>query len=656
MCGIAGFIGTPCDPSTAKALVWRMVAAIAHRGPDGQGVHVDGAAALGHARLSIVDLAGGRQPLFDDTGELAISFNGEIFNYVELRDELAAKDVRFLTKSDTEVILQLYKLRGEACVDDLLGDFAFAIWDRRQHKLMLARDRMGVRPLYWTRTRERLYFASEVKALLATGEIEAKPDPIGLDQLFTLWSTIAPRTVFRDIQQLPPGHVMIATPDRVDIRRYWRLSFPTVAEEAVLGDDENVIADELRHLLADATRVRLRSDVPVGAYLSGGLDSSIVTALASDLVAERLKTFSVTFESGEFDESVYQAQMVEALGTEHASVACRNAEIGAMFPDLVRHVEQPILRTAPAPLFQLSNLVRQLGYKVVLTGEGADEVFAGYDIFKEAKVRAFCARQPGSPRRPLLFRKLYPYLPALQAQSPAYLNAFFGMALDQSNDALFSHLPRFQTTAKTKSFFSGDLKAALKGYDALADLREDLPEAFTSWSPLAQAQYLETAYLLPGYILSAQGDRVAMAHGVEGRFPFLDHRVVEFGARIPSRMKLRALREKHILRESLASRLPAAIGDRPKQPYRAPDSACFFGEGAPAYVSERLSHSAVTSAGLFDAAAVAKLVRKCGAGGALGFRDNMALVGVISGQLWTDALLGARRPPPLSPQHEMWNR
>jgi len=616
-----------------------MVAAIAHRGPDGQGVHVDGPAALGHTRLSIIDLVGGRQPLLDETGELAISFNGEIFNYVELREELAAKGVRFLTRSDTEVILQLYKLKGEACVEDLVGDFAFAIWDRRQHKLLLARDRMGVRPLYWARTGDRLYFASEVKALLATGEIEARPDPVGLDQLFTLWSTIAPRTAFKNIQQLPPGHMMIVTHRRVDVRRYWQLSFPSLAEEASFGDDESVIAEELRHLLTDATRVRLRSDVPVGAYLSGGLDSSIVTALASDVVAEGLKTFSVTFENDEFDESAYQARMVEALGTEHASVVCRNNEIGAMFPDVVRHIEQPILRSAPAPLFQLSKLVRQRGYKVVLTGEGADEVFAGYDIFKEAKIRAFCARQPGSPRRSLLFRKLYPYLPALQAQSPAYLNAFFGMALDQTNDPLFSHLPRFETTAKTKVFYSGDLKAALKDYDALADLREDLPESFTSWSPLAQAQYLETAYLLPGYILSAQGDRVAMAHGVEGRFPFLDHRVVEFGARIPSRLKLRTLREKHVLRESMASRLPAAIGNRSKQPYRAPDSASFFGKRAPAYVSELLSHSAIASAGLFDAAAVAKLARKCAAGRPLGFRDNMALVGVISGQLWTDAFI-----------------
>jgi asparagine synthase (glutamine-hydrolysing) len=593
-------------------------------------------------RLSIIDLAGGNQPMLDETGDFAISFNGEIFNYIEIREALEAKGSRFKTRSDTEVILELYKAKGEAGVEDLVGDFAFAIWDRRRQRLVLARDRMGVRPLYWSRTRDRLYFASEIKALLAADAVEARPDPIGIDQLFTLWSPIAPRTVFKDIQQLPPGHLMIATPGSVEVRRYWRLSYPTAEEDAGLAVDEGAIAEELRGLLADATRIRLRSDVPVGAYLSGGLDSSIIATLASDVVAERLTTFSVTFESGEFDESAFQAQMAETLRTAHASIACETSAIGAMFPEVVRHIEQPVLRTAPAPLYQLSDFVRRRGYKVVLTGEGADEVFAGYDIFKEAKVRAFCARQPGSAWRPRLFGRLYPYLPALQAQSPAYLNAFFGMALDRTGDPLFSHLPRFETTSKAKVFFSGELKAALAGYDALAELRDDLPADFRSWTPLAQAQYLETAYLLPGYILSAQGDRVAMAHGVEGRFPFLDHRVVEFGARIPSRMKLKALREKHILRESLGSRLPPAIGCRPKQPYRAPDSASFFGAGAPAYVTERLSHAAVASAGLFDSVAVAKLARKCAAGGALGFRDNTALVGVISGQLWSETFFSGR--------------
>ena len=587
-----------------------------------------------------IDIVGGRQPLVNKRGDIAITFNGEIFNYIELREELIDRGVRFQTRSDTEVIIRLYELKGEACVEDLNGDFAFALWDRRQNKLVLARDRMGVRPLFWTRTKDRLYFASEIKALTTLPDVEAKLDPIGFDQIFTLWTTIAPRTVFKNIQELPPGCILVATPGSLIVRRYWRLDFPSASEDAALVVDERKIGEELRRRLADATRIRLRSDVPVGAYLSGGLDSSIVTSLASDVVPERLRTFSVTFEDAEFDESKFQAQMVEALGVAHASICCRSAEIAAVFPDVVWHVERPILRTAPAPLQRLSEFVHESGFKVLLSGEGADEVFAGYDIFKEAKVRAFCAREPASPRRALLYRKLYPYLPAVQAQNPAYLKAFFGLGLDRAGDALFSHIPRFTTTAKTKGFFSGDLKATLSGYDALEELRDDLPDAFSSWHPLAQAQYLETAYLLPGYILSAQGDRVAMAHAVEVRFPFLDHHVVEFAASLPSRTKLKALREKHILRESMATRLPEIIKNRPKQPYRAPDSSSFFGESAPAYVSEQLSRPAVDAAGLFDADAVARLVAKCKGVGVTGHRDNMALVGVLSGQLWSEAFLG----------------
>jgi asparagine synthase (glutamine-hydrolysing) len=407
MCGISGFLGQAPDPG-AHDRIGRMISAIAHRGPDGRGLHLDGPVALGHARLSIIDLSGGHQPLLDESGDLAISFNGEIFNYLEIREALIARGARFRTRSDTEIILELYRAKGEACVEDLNGDFAFAIWDRLRQRLVLARDRMGVRPLYWTRTRDRLLFASEVKGLLATGEVEARPDPIGLDQLFTLWSAIPPRTLFENIQQLPPGHVMVATPDSLEIRRYWRLTYPTVEEDAGARADEPALAEELRALLADATRIRLRADVPVGAYLSGGLDSAITATLACDVVAERLKTFSVTFESGEFDESAFQGQMAEALGTAHASVPCPKSSIGAIFPGVVNAIEQPVLRTAPAPLFQLSDLVRQSGFKVVLTGEGADEVFAGYDIFREARVRGFCARPPDSARRPLLFRKLYP--------------------------------------------------------------------------------------------------------------------------------------------------------------------------------------------------------------------------------------------------------
>jgi asparagine synthase (glutamine-hydrolysing) len=646
MCGIAGVYGTPLPAGRKRVLVEDMVAEIAHRGPDDRDVLVDGRVGLGHARLSIVDLDGGRQPMADETGEVVIVFNGEVFNHVELRRALVARGARFRTDSDTEVIIHLYKEKGAACVDDLNGDFAFAIWDRRRQSLMLARDRMGVRPLYYTHASEGLCFASEIKALLRVPSVGAEADPVALDQIFTLWLTLPPRTAFKDVLELPPGHVLLATPDRVEVRRYWRLEFPRHGEEeAAPGLCEHAIAEELRGLLADATRIRLRADVPVGAYLSGGLDSSIVATLAKDDAPAQLRTFSVAFETPEFDESEHQRTMAGVLGTEHRSVLCSSLDIGEMFPDVVRHVERPILRTAPAPMFRLSGLVRRSGIKVVLTGEGADEVLAGYDIFKEAKVRAFCARQPGSRRRPTLFRRLYPYLPGLQAQNAAYLSAFFGAGLGQAGDPLFSHLPRFSTAARAKMVFSDETRARLAGYDALDDLRGDLPAEFGRWHPLHQAQYLESAYLLPGYILSAQGDRVAMAHAVEGRFPFLDHRVVEFAARIPPRLKLNGLREKHILRKSMEGRLPPAIGQRTKQPYRAPDSESFFGPRAPDYVRDLLSPGRIADAGFFDPRTVEKLARKCSTRGAGGFRDNQALVGVLSTQLWHGAFAkGAASP------------
>jgi asparagine synthase (glutamine-hydrolysing) len=635
MCGIAGFYGTPDSSVPRLVLLQRMIGAIAHRGPDAQGVFTDGKVGLAHARLSIIDLESGQQPMANADGTIHVSFNGEIFNYVELRDELMARGHRFATTSDTEVILHLYEERGPDCVEAFNGDFAFAIWDSRRNRLMLARDRMGVRPLFHTTRNGCLYFASEVKALLEAPGVTATLDPFALDQIFTFWFPLSPRTPFKDIQELPPAHVLIAEGDKVAVRPYWKLSYPDAADAGAWDNrSEADIAEELRELLLDATRIRLRSDVPVGAYLSGGLDSSIIAAAVKRIRPDRLRTFSVTFESEEFDESAYQQDMVRALGTEHSAVACTTADIGRAFPTVIRHTERPILRTAPAPLMTLSQLAHGSGYKVVLTGEGADEVFAGYDIFKEAKIRRFCARQPQSQRRPLLLKRLYPYLPQLKGQSQSYLEAFFGAQLNGADDPLFSHLPRFRTTAGAKLFFSGDLRRTLRGYDALAELRERLPAEFARWHPLSQAQYLETAHLLPGYILSSQGDRVAMAHAVEGRFPFLDHRVVEFASRIPPKMKIRGLREKHILREAMKGLLPPHIGNRTKQPYRAPDCQSFVGREAPGYVGHRLSGGDIAAAGYFDPGAVAKLAAKCRNSKFIGFRDNMAFVGVLSTQLW----------------------
>jgi asparagine synthase (glutamine-hydrolysing) len=351
-----------------------------------------------------------------------------------------------------------------------------------------------------------------------------------------------------------------------------------------------------------------------------------------------LRTFSVSFDDAEFDESRYQQEAVTFLDTQHSNACCRTDDIGRIFPDVIRHTEQPIVRTAPAPLFLLSGLVRNSGYKVVLTGEGADELLGGYDIYKEAKIRRFWGRNPASAWRPLLLKRLYPYLQDLQRQSPAYLGRFFHVTPEDLTSPFFSHLPRWALTARLKTFLSEDVRAALQSYRAIADLEDTLPSGFHSWNPAHQAEFLETRYLLPGFILSSQGDRMAMAHAVEGRYPFLDHRVVQFAANLPSRLKLKVLDQKHLLKQAVRGRIPESIRTRPKQPYRAPDGKSFLGQAA-GYVDDILSAEAVGAHGIFDPRAVGALLAKFRSGRATGTADNMALVAILSTELLLDQFI-----------------
>jgi asparagine synthase (glutamine-hydrolysing) len=631
MCGIAGYFGPVPGARSPRGTLEAMVRAIIHRGPDEQGFHHGSGGGLAHARLSIIDLSSGQQPMANEDDSIWVSFNGEIFNYVELAQDLAGRGHQFRTRCDTEVIVHSYEEKQERCVEDFNGDFAFALWDKRRRRLMLARDRMGVRPVYYTLVGETLVFASEMKALFAVPGVTAEIDPIAIDQVFTFWHPLAPRTTFKGICELPPAHVLVYEGGHLTVRPYWQLTYRDRASTEVV--DEAQATEQVHDLLVDATRIRLRADVPVGAYLSGGLDSSVTTALIRNYTQARLRTFSVTFETAEFDESSFQQQLVKALGTEHSSILCTRKDIGAGFPEVIRHTERPILRTAPAPMFRLASHVRANEFKVVMTGEGADEVFAGYDIFKEAKIRRFWARQRNSSHRPRLLRRLYPYLANLQGQPQPYLEAFFRAGLDDPTNPFFSHLPRWQMTSRLKGLFSDDLRAEIGSYNAMEEFRGQLPAEFDRWHPLSQAQFIEAGYFLPGYILSSQGDRVGMAHAVEGRFPFLDHRLVEYANQLPPRLKLRGLVEKYILRKSMQRHLPEVIANRPKQPYRAPDVQSFFSDSTPEYVNDVLSASAVKRAGLFDVSAVARLLEKCRAGQAIGFRDNMALVGVLSAQL-----------------------
>jgi asparagine synthase (glutamine-hydrolysing) len=634
VCGIAGILSLGGAP-VARDVLQAMIGSIRHRGPDASGIHVDadGACGLAHARLSILDLAGGGQPMASRGGEFQVVFNGEIFNYVELRADLLRRGHRFTTESDTEVILRMYEEYGDDCVRYFNGDWAFAILDTRRRRLFLSRDRVGVRPLFYARTHGHFLFASEAKALLCHPELDAAIDVEALDQVFTFWCPLAPATMFEGVHELPPGHCMAVEGGQIGVWPYWQFGFPA-SFEPIAEEDASA---RLLELLTDATRLRLRADVPVGAYLSGGLDSSVITALVRRASVSRLHTFSVTFDEREFDESGYQDEVVRLLSTEHQAVRCTLDDIGRALPEVVWHAEKPLLRTAPAPLFRLSRLVRDAGYKVVLTGEGSDEFLGGYDIFKEARIRRFWARNPDSHFRPLLLRRLYPYLGPLQAQSDAYLRRFFRIDPADLDSPFFSHLPRWKMTVGAKLFLSGDVRNQLAQRDAYREAREALPGAYASWDAVSQAQFLEATTLLPGYILSSQGDRMAMAHSVEGRFPFLDHRVIEFGSSLPPRLRMRVLNEKYILKRAAGHLVPPSVLNRPKQPYRAPDAAALFdfdtGRARSDYVDELLSDTNVRRIGLFDARAVGKLVEKARRGNVTGARDNMALIGILTTQL-----------------------
>lgn len=644
MCGICGAVIGRGPAHIGVDDVRRMTATLAHRGPDDSRVVDGGGVILGHARLSIIDLSGGAQPMGTEDERQWVVFNGEVYNFVELREELRALGHRFRTESDTEVILRSYRQWGRECVTRFNGQFAFAIWDSRARRVILARDPVGIRPLYYTLHEGTLLFASEIKALFACPRVARRLDARGIAQTYTFWAPVAPQTVFEGIRQVPPGALLSAPTDRAALTeaelrtaRYFEERFgeDDVVRQATLAEN----TDRFVELFTEVVRLRFnRSDVPVGAYLSGGIDSSVTTALIAEATPAPVETFSLAFEDDEFDESPYQRLVADALGTRHHSIRVSYGDIGSVFPDVVRHAEQPVLRTAPAPLYLLSGLVQDAGYKVVVTGEGSDEMLAGYDLFREAMVRRFVAHDPASTRRSDILPALYPWMQRSPARAPAFARAFFAQSAELADPAL-SHRPRWRTSATLLRMLDPAFGAPAAGTED-AELVRRLPAELTSWHPLERAQYIEHLTLLSGYILAPQGDRMLSAHSVEGRFPFLDPTVIRFAASLPPRHKLMGLDEKHILKRAFGHLLPAEVLARPKQPYRAPDAPAFFGDGgrSPAWFEELTSDAAVAEAGVFIPRAVSGLVGKARSAGGIGMSntDNMRLVAVVSTMLLHD--------------------
>ncbi|TRW92071.1 asparagine synthase (glutamine-hydrolyzing) [Candidatus Methylobacter oryzae] len=632
MCGISGIAALSMQTKINETDVYSMLPSLHHRGPDGRGVYIDPnqRVGLGHTRLSIIDLTGGVQPMHNEDRTVWITFNGEIFNYIELRQTLIKKGHYFYTHSDTEVIVHAYEQYGDAFVQHLNGQFAIALWDSRRQRLLLVRDRVGILPFFYTRQGDRLLFASEIKALLPQLSEAPRISAAALDQIFTFWAPRSPNTLFEDIFEVSPGHMLVLENGSLHESVYWDWRFPEQSDYHEGSDAD--LAEQLYELLADATSIRLRADVPVGAYLSGGLDSSALVALIRRHSDAPLKTFSIGFEDQSLDESAFQKQMIEHLGVENSRISCQNNDIADNFPDTIFHAETAILRTAPTPMRQLSGLVRASGYKVVLTGEGADETLGGYDLFKEAKIRQFWARHPQSEWRPLLLKALYPYLETSGSQAKTYLNNYYSIGLETPNQPGFSHLTRWFTTSQCKIFFSPELNAKLRE-NAADRLSEQLPAAFGNWHSFNRAQYLEAKTLMGSYLLCSQGDRMLMANSVEGRFPFLDHRVIEFANRLNPRLKMRVLNEKYLFKQAMKSHLPRQILQRHKQPYRAPDIPAFFSSHPPAYVNDLLSEEKLKRYGYFDAQKVGFLLKKASRGNSIAYKDNMALVGVLSTQL-----------------------
>jgi asparagine synthase (glutamine-hydrolysing) len=651
MCGIAGVVSLrPGLPPIGIEDLARMAGALAHRGPDEFGIYRDGMAGFAHARLSIIDLATGQQPLTNESESLWISFNGEIFNYVELREDLEKRGHRFRTRSDTEVIVHAYEEWGADAFRRFNGQWAVALWDSERRRLVLARDPFGVRPLFVCVHDGRLYFASEVKAIFAANPSIARGfDPRGLAQVFTFWTSLAPVTVFKGVEEIRPGTVRTYEDGRVSDAASYVPAFPENGEGGFTGSVEDAV-DAVRSALENATSLRmLRADVPVGSYLSGGLDSSLVSALALRAKGQGFQTFSLRFTDAEYDETEFQHAMARHLGTDHHEVVVSRGDIARAFPSVVTHAERPILRTAPAPLFLLSRLVRENGIKVVLTGEGADEMFAGYDLFREAKVRRFWGRQPASTWRSSLLGRLYPYLQRSPVSQQAMAQSFFGQNLEAMREPGFGHETRWRSTGALKRLFNPAVSDAV-GPDVVAELLTGLPEAFHRWSPLAQDQYIEVRTLMSGYLLSAQGDRMLMAHSVEGRFPFLDRNVAALAESLPDSYKLRVLDEKHALKRAAADLVPAEIRKRKKQPYRAPDALALATPEAEAWIEEVASPQALKDAGVFRGEAARQLIVKCrrlAEGGQFSNSDNMALVGMLSTQLLHESLI--RRVPPATP-------
>lgn len=633
MCGIAGIYGFDNDQNNRLEKITKMLSVLQHRGPDGWGYYISPEIALGQTRLSIVDLSTGDQPMVSDDN--VIIFNGEIYNYIELKAELEKKGVRFHTTCDTEVLLKVYEFYGIDCFEKFNGQFALLIWNKKKKELLIARDRFGVRPLYILEHNNKLYISSEMKAFDQIPEYQREFDPKRLYEHCLLWNTYGDHTVYQDIKSLPGGcYALYKNGRKFKEDRYYEIGRASGPKYSSFVDAE----ETFKSLMDDSVKLRLRSDVPVGAYLSGGIDSSVILHLINNHSTTKFKTFSITFNDKEYDESSFQQDMVKHINSEHHSVYITYEKIDRAFPDAVYHIERPVFRTAPVPLYLLSEIVRENGIKVVLTGEGADEILWGYDSYKELKLLEFWSKYPDSKIRPKLIKKLYPHLNHYKDESQyGMMKMFYEDFLPEYNNGLASLNIRIHNNKILQNYFEKENKIEFDKSGLIQELHAWLPENYESFSLLQKNQYLEMRTLLSGYLLSSQGDRMSMAHSVEGRYPFLDHRVVDMLFTMNEEYKLKGFNQKHLLKKSYQGKIPSSIINRPKRPYMSPDLRSFINNnGKPTdNTAFFLSEDLLRDYQIFNPKWVKRFLTKFANGipDSIGYRDNMIITFILSTQI-----------------------
>ncbi len=637
MCGIAGIIDLGGQRPVANEAVRKMARAIIHRGPDEEGFYFAPGVGLASRRLSIVGLADGQQPVTNEDGNVTVVFNGERFDHLQKRAELEALGHRLVKHCDTEVIPHLWEEHHQGMFERLRGQFAIALWDQRDRRLLLGRDRFGICPIYWSRQGDWLLFASEIKALLASGMVPARTDRRGIDHIFTFSGVPGPITCFEGVQLLRAGHYLEISPGNesgrtpeINERAYWEMDFPDRGDEE-RGEDQKKLVDEFERLMLQAVDTRLKADVPVGSYLSGGVDSSMIAALACHLKGSAINTYTIRVDAPELDELDAANLVARHIKTKPPIVQEFRAEDTInTYPELIRAAEGPVIDTSCAALLQLARRVHECGQKVVLTGEGADEWLIGYPWYKAAKILDYLDIIPGL-RLSDYARRGYLRLNKVPQYSREYRRG-----VEATLGGPNAWIDAYGVLGLSKlRFYSESMHAVREQANPWADLQMPVERA-KRWHPLNRGIWVAGRVTLAGHLLQAKGDRVAMHSSVEVRYPFLDENVFAFLARLDPRWKLRGLRDKHLLRLLAERWLPPSVYQRQKVIFRAPLDS-FHMDPEPPYVGQLLSEESLRRTGYFDPVAVQhwrKAFRNLRPGSLPRLSIEGGLTAVVATQLW----------------------